>query len=286
MKSKILSELSANSQVSTTGPSNSMLEIPNSALTKDSITGHQHNTQTDEEDRMQQTQSNNSTRQGHLLPPPFSFGKSSDSASMNVQRVSKSKLKTLAKKASQLFTVSSVKNTAPTPQNQSSTSWIEPIETQAHIILEEAKKESQKGKFLYFAATDASKFVLTNDSSAGSYNGVSLATGGVQGLPPKFMGVGTLPEKGQQEEKGGMLYFLSEEQVMGLLPFEKVDVEKTGRSIMQIWGAKTQMFGSNTQERWLDHSGRGFFELNLHLAAIEVLGPGHAVGNVAAIFWG
>ncbi|RPB20484.1 hypothetical protein L211DRAFT_852328 [Terfezia boudieri ATCC MYA-4762] len=158
------------------------------------------------------------------------------------------------------------------------------VQTQAQMFLEIARKAERKGKTVYFASTTGSTFVLTNDSCAGAYTAISLSTANLAGqMAPSLMGAGELLVDGKNGRKG-LLFLLSPQQIMGLLPFEKVDVEKEGKSEMHGFGAKAKLGHQFYEHEWQDGEDRRF-TLALHLAKVKVRGPGHLLGEISAVFW-
>ncbi|KAF8419354.1 hypothetical protein EV426DRAFT_708071 [Tirmania nivea] len=159
------------------------------------------------------------------------------------------------------------------------------VQTQAQMFLDIARKAEKKGKTVYFASTTGSTFVLTNDSCAGAYTAISLSTANLAGqIAPSLMGAAELPPVDGIIGRKGLLFLLSPQQIMGLLPFEKVDVEKDGISQMHGFGAKTKLGQQYYEHEWQDSEDRRF-TLTLHLAMVKVRGPGQLVGDISAVFW-
>ncbi|KAF8439624.1 hypothetical protein BGX38DRAFT_1207381 [Terfezia claveryi] len=219
------------------------------------------------------------------------------------------RIKSLAKKTSQLFGMSNASRSTialnaraatVTPEvgqpkqhqiNKRGKAWESKddvrtvtVQTQAQMFLEIARKAEKKGKTVYFASTTGSTFVLTNDSCAGAYTAISLSTANLAGqMAPSLMGAGELLVDGKNGKKG-LLFLLSPQQIMGLLPFEKVDVEKEGKSEMYGFGAKAKLGHQFYEHEWQDGEDRRF-TLALHLATVIVRGPGHLLGEISAVFW-
>lgn len=159
------------------------------------------------------------------------------------------------------------------------------VQTQAQMFLEIARKAERKGKTVYFASTTGSTFVLTNDSCAGAYTAIRLSTAHLAGqIAPSLMGTAELPPVDGSKGRKGLLFLLSPQQIMGLLPFEKVDVEKEGKSEMYGFGVKTKLGQQYYEHEWQDGKNRRFM-LTLHLAMVIVRGPGQLVGEISAVFW-
>jgi len=159
------------------------------------------------------------------------------------------------------------------------------VQTQAQMFLKIARKAERKGQTVYFASTTGSTFVLTSDSCAGAYTSISLSTANLVGqIVPSLMGAAELPPVGGKLGKKGLLFLLSPQQIMGLLPFEKVDVEKEGKSEMHGFGVKAKLGQEYCQHEW--EGGKDCrFTLTLHLAMVKVRGPGQLVGEISAVFW-